>query len=51
MDWNYKMFINGVYWKGFGGKPTLIQREVESGSFKRSEYYKGGDVKINIVKS
>jgi hypothetical protein len=51
MEWNYKMFINGIYWKGYGGKPTLQQQEIEKRSFARSEYYKGGKIEVIIKKS
>ena len=49
-EWNYKMFINDIYWKGYGGEPTLQQKEVERSSFRRSEYYAGGSLEVAVVK-
>lgn len=48
MDWKYKMYINGFYWKGYGGRPTAIQQDTEIRSFKRSECYTGGKIEISI---
>jgi len=48
MDWNFKMYINGVYWKGYGGRPTFQQKEIETRSFKKSSYYQGGEVEMVV---
>ncbi|CAF1916270.1 hypothetical protein NRS6206_03815 [Bacillus subtilis] len=49
MKWNYRLFINDVFWKGYGGYPTVQQLEVERRSYKNSGFYKGGKIKIEVA--
>lgn len=50
MEWKYRMYINGVYWKGYGAEPTVQQRDIEVHSFKNSQYYFDGEVEVTIDK-
>ncbi|MGK4040894.1 hypothetical protein AB0Y20_01235 [Heyndrickxia oleronia] len=49
-DWNFKMYINGIYWKGFSAEPTSIQKELEITSFKNSDFYSNEDIVLVIRK-
>lgn len=40
-----------MYWKGYGGRPTQQQKEIEERSFKCSDFYKGENVEIVIEKT
>lgn len=49
LEWKYRLFINDVFWKGYGGYPTVQQLEVERRSYKNSGIYKGGKIKIEVA--
>ena len=47
-EWNYRLFINDIYWKGYGGYPSLQQTEAEKRAFIRSEFYKGVEMRVEV---
>lgn len=50
MEWKYKLHFNGVYWKGFGARPTILQIEINKNQFINSDSYTGGNVRIEVVR-
>lgn len=46
--WNYELWLNGVYWKGYSFKPFGYHLHIAINDFTKSEYYRGGRVKVDI---
>ena len=48
MDWNYKLFLNGCYYKGYGEHPTGNTIDVAVRDFRNSPDFEGGDILIQV---
>lgn len=48
MDWNYKLFLNGYYYKGYGDRPTNSQIGLALKNFRDSDLYEEGTIEVDV---
>lgn len=47
-DWNYRLFLNGYYYKGYAEYPEGNKIDVALRDFRKSQNFEGGDIDIKI---